>query len=316
MSILISLKGGSFSTTNVMFDGNEKFVRKSISISDNREYGFIRWQSQIKKLQLLKNFLPNETISIEKIGIDDKSYFYDMAYQENCIDCYQALLYGESPELIVSEVLKLIKKMSEISLVNNNGSMLIYINEEILSPLLFAEKSIKKSKSFFNDNEINDILKKISRALLYIDKLLNNNSFMDIQESIIHGNLTLENLLWNTDTKKIMMIDPYSESYCDSILGDISQRLQSSQSGYEFISNNYETNNILKYPLNLIPHNFLLFSNLLIDKVKLEKWFNESYLNLFKASQFTRMFPFKIEKSPRQAFLFLLHGIDLLENTL
>jgi len=47
------LKGGSLSSTSLYEDGDRKFIRKSISTKDNREYGYVRWYTQLKKLQRL-----------------------------------------------------------------------------------------------------------------------------------------------------------------------------------------------------------------------------------------------------------------------
>ena len=61
MKLIKELKGGSLSKTQVIKIDNNLFVRKKISISKEREYGLVRWQSQIRKLQILYNFLPKYT---------------------------------------------------------------------------------------------------------------------------------------------------------------------------------------------------------------------------------------------------------------
>ena len=56
MKVIHNLKGGSLSRTSVVMDGKDKFVRKYILIDTDREYGLVRWQSQPRKMQLLRNF--------------------------------------------------------------------------------------------------------------------------------------------------------------------------------------------------------------------------------------------------------------------
>ena len=143
------------------------------------------------------------------------------------------------------------------------------------------------------------------------------NQFKDAntRATLTHGNLTLENILWDPKSKKIMMIDPYAETYCETIMGDVSQLLQSSECGYELISNLFDNQkfSIEEYPYEKIPACLTNFSQKLMKIISKESWFLEDYLMLFRASQFTRMFPFKLINSPRQGVAFILHGIHLLE---
>ena len=127
--------------------------------------------------------------------------------------------------------------------------------------------------------------------------------------------MTLENILWDIESKKLLLIDPYAETYCESIMGDISQLLQSTESGYEFISNLFEENvyPINMYPVDKIPDCLIKFSKQLTEIVARKTWYSKSYLTLFRASQFIRMFPFKLVNSPRQGVAFMYHGISLLE---
>ena len=74
MKLIKTLKGGS-SETSVVTDGMDTFVRKSISQSQEREYGLVRWHSQIRKLQLLKQFLPDVIPPIIRVGAESDTYF-------------------------------------------------------------------------------------------------------------------------------------------------------------------------------------------------------------------------------------------------
>ena len=86
MKVYKTLKGGSLSKTEVISDGTKKFVRKSISCIDNREYGLVRWQSQIRKLQLLNHFIPGSCVIVERVGVCDDFYYYDIPFYENSIN--------------------------------------------------------------------------------------------------------------------------------------------------------------------------------------------------------------------------------------
>ena len=70
MKIVKELKGGSLSKTVIINDGQRFLVRKYISSIENREYGLVRWQSQIRRLQTLRSYLGENVITIESMGVD------------------------------------------------------------------------------------------------------------------------------------------------------------------------------------------------------------------------------------------------------
>ena len=195
--------------------------------------------------------------------------------------------------------------------------MNIYLNEEVRTPLKMALKSANENNLTLTKSEMELFSDVVSRGLILVDELLQDTKETALNESLTHGNLTLENVLWNKESKKIIMIDPYAETYCESVLNDISQLHQSCESGYEYISDFFEKNeySIDKYPLAEIPECLRKFSNALTNKIEREFWYSEKYLTLLRASQFIRMFPFKMIKSPRQGAAFMIHGVELLEKS-
>lgn len=63
------------------------------------------------------------------------------------------------------------------------------------------------------------------------------DSFKNPKESFTHGNITLENLLYIPEERRVILIDPYEENVIDSDLAELSQLLQSSNSKYEIYNN-------------------------------------------------------------------------------
>ena len=126
----------------------------------------------------------------------------------------------------------------------------------------------------------------------------------------------MENAIWDYDSNKILMIDVYAETYCETVMGDISQIYQSSRSGYEAVSGYFETSQcpIIEYPYQQIPKKLIDFSQFFEKLICKEHWYDQKLVSLFLASQFTRMFPFKLVNNPRGGFLFINHAIDLLRN--
>ena len=148
------------------------------------------------------------------------------------------------------------------------------------------------------------------------EKIIKKYSNYELHECLTHGNLTLENLLWDYEKEKILMIDPYGETYCETILGDVSQVFQSSLSGYEVISYYLKDRevNIFVYPYDKIPECIRVFSRNLEKQLELAFWYERDVISIFRASQFTRMFPFKLSQNQRLAFFFLNHATELIDN--
>jgi len=314
MEIVKELKGGSLSKTLVIAKERNLFVRKLISRKHNREYGLVRWQSQIRKLQVLNKFLPNSISSILAICTFEDYYFYDMPYYSNSSNCSEALLHGELPELIAEKIIILLNKMVKINFGIARGSLAVYVSEELLTPLLLASEASKSYSFPLNSQEKSFFMAAVEDAIPKVKMLLDLVANLEVMESLTHGNLTLENILWDKNSEELIMIDPYAETYCECIIGDVSQLFQSSLSGYEFISSLFEkqTYSICEYPLHLIPASHTHFARSLSDLLDREEWFSRINLDIFRASQFIRMFPFKLVSSPRQGAAFMIHGINLL----
>ena len=65
-------KGGSLSSTSLI--NNDEFgdcILKEVSIENDREYGFVRFSSQIKRHIILKSFMPNNFPDILEMGINN-----------------------------------------------------------------------------------------------------------------------------------------------------------------------------------------------------------------------------------------------------
>ena len=315
MKILSELNGGSLSKTQIIDRDGDLFVRKSISAKKNREYGLVRWQSQVRKLQLLENLLGDLVIPISGFGLDGDFYFYEMPYIYGGDNCAAALEKGESPKLMAQTILKAIDRLTMFKFKPVPGAMSIYIAEEIEGPLFRSKEMLMTFGNSFTAAELKYLLDRIDKSLAVVNGLKLKYLLCAPSQNITHGNLTLENMLWDFKQKSLVFIDPYSETYCENMNGDFSQLLQSSESGYESIVREFNSSgisNVTMYPTEKIPKISLEFAKE-IRGLALEKdWYDEELVSLFHGSQFTRMFPFKIEHDIRQAYGFLVHGINLL----
>jgi hypothetical protein len=314
MSVIKELKGGSLSKTVVLAADGQQWVRKYISTGQDREYGLVRWQSQLRKIQYLRERLPENILPVLGAGRDQSTYYYDIPYIENSDNLYEAIMNGVSYTDIADKVIKIIQMMASASLDSIPGSISVYLNEELIRPMQHAHAILEASDQFLSSPErayLGDRLKNIAPQL---EQLIQKYSNYSVPESITHGNFTLENAIWDYEKNSIILIDLYAETYCETILGDISQIYQSSKSGYEIVTEllSQSEYSVTEYPYHQLPKVLENFTQYFEQKISNEPWYNTELITLLTASQFTRMFPFKIVKDPRAGFLFMNHALDLL----
>jgi hypothetical protein len=317
--ILEELKGGSFSKTVVIEEDGNKFVRKFISRSINREYGLVRWQSQIRKLQVMSQAIGCENVpKILSLGFQDDDYYYDIEYLENSKNFLGYLLepYASvNVETAFDNLFDVIERYKKISFGPVKGSFTLYIQEEIVSVLkrVLTDTGVK----YLSVNEFEGLERLCSEAFELIASKEDYLKKIEVLETLTHGNLTLENTMIDA-SGRIKLIDLYAETYCESWLGDVSQIMQSCIGNYELINDLGESAfHCLFTEINITKNDsyeeFKFRLNEFIAKLSDDQ---KIVLEVFYASQFIRMFPFKIEKTPRKAFYFIIKGLGVLNEVL
>jgi len=317
--IIKELKGGSFSKTVIIEEDGNKFVRKFISRNIEREYGLVRWQSQIRKHQIMSQAIGSENVpKILSLGFQDDSYYYDLEYLE---DSKNVLDYLLDPYLNVNvdtafkNIFEVIETYKRTSFGPLKGSFSLYIQEEIVSVLkrVCSDSKIK----LLSLNESDEVGKLCAEAFELIDSNADYLNNIALVETLTHGNLTLENTMIDT-SGKIKLIDLYAETYCESWLGDVSQIMQSCIGNYELINDLDESAfnclfTEISIPSSASYEEFKQHLNNFISKLSHD---DKVVLDVFYASQFIRMFPFKIDKTPRKAFYFIIKGLRILNEAL
>ena len=99
---ITKLKGGSLSSTSLYEDGNKKFIRKSVSTKDNREYGYVRWYSQLKKLQRFGDtgLFPK----VLNVGYENNTAYFDIEYLEGYRDIKTILIEDSMTYDVVEKI--------------------------------------------------------------------------------------------------------------------------------------------------------------------------------------------------------------------
>lgn len=320
----IKLKGGSLSETFLISDpllyNGKQFVRKSVSLIKNREYGFQRWCSQLKRLQRYSAKFPWLFPNILKYGVDGDYAYFDMGYIENSVNAQEYLFNERNANKIRTFFEKLKTNMSllhDVKLKSYPEAMELYVREEVTQKLNDSILS-RKFKDFlqyrtviFNSQEVSSFIYKIDDF-----KRLLKKYYVDVEETYSAGNLTLENIIFVPTQDKILFIDLYEENIIDSMLADYSQLLQSSNSKYEML--NKLTPFISENRVNIpIDENFGIdYFNSLLENYLKTTLSSSQYIvvKLLEISQFVRMIPFKKEIDEDKMILFYSLASKLFED--
>ena len=314
------LKGGSLSNTSLYEDGDKKFIRKSVSTKDNREYGYVRWYSQLKKLQKFSGtgLFPK----LLGVGTTDNGVYFDIEYLEGYRDI-KTILTEDS--LTVSQI-EQINESVWCSFDNLHRKM--YLPIKGAGSLYFKEEVVQKLSDAFKYQEFYNFYESglfdtfeydghitygIQNFLPELENFFNELSLTT--EENIHGNPTLENMMYSFAEDRVIFIDPYEESCIDSRLLDYSQVLQCSRSYYGYINDGEVTVDGPSVGYHgSIPNNFIVFNKRFEDRIDPT---DRKTVDILEATQFIRMLPFKCAAGEiEKAKFFYVHACHLLNRVL
>jgi len=298
------LKGGSLAGTYLISGIGGDFIRKEISLRNDREYGYQRWYSQLKRLQRYELLFPSIFAKVIRYGVDGDQAFFDLEYYPNYHNCWEYLMECDDKEEI-ENIFKLI-----ISALNVIHSKQLQSCPEALN-LYYEEEIRKKIEDCFTDEGFLNYYNRSTikfhgklipslRVLLEDYRNYGFTHYTTPMECYTHGNITLENILYSPHDNKIILIDPYEENIIDNIYNEYSQILQSCNSHYEIYNTSEGGDYIPHVPLGIEYFN-ILFSdfmkkNLSENEIKIVKY--------FEVSQFIRMLPFKLKRDRNKMFTF------------
>ena len=290
----ISLKGGSLSRTYWLPD--EKIVRKEISRIKNREYGFMRWYSQLMKLQQYNTLYPNLFPKVVNVDSTSVEAWFDLEYLEGFRDIKSILskdtLSEEQIFRMSQAVWKGLNTLHSIRKEPIAGTPKLYFVEEIQQKIEDAIK-IKEFEDFFyygtyhfNGEVVTGVGGYLHVLKEYFSELENDD------ECNIHGNPTLENIMYSFEEDRVVFIDVYEESMWNTKYLDYAQVLQCSRSYYGLINDhNVHVKEINLSNPNDDTNNFDTFNKHFISELPEDKM---KLIDILEASQFIRMLPFKL----------------------
>lgn len=314
MTIVIPLKGGSLSNTYRLPQYDT--VCKEIIRDKNREYGFVRWYSQLKKLQRYNTQYPNLFPKVLGVNVDKDKATFKIEYMKGFRDIKTILandiLTDEQIFRISQAVWKGLNQLHSITYEPIPGAGKLYYEEEVLQKITDAT-AIPEFAEFHAHGtyEYNGrIVQGIGASIHDLENFFSELKL--IQEENIHGNPTLENILYSFEEDRVVFIDVYDESMIDSRFLDYAQVLQCSRSHYGYINDNevlidgLSVTHRLQIPTNFVTFNSHFESGIVEPKTK-------EIVDVFEATQFIRMLPFKVLAGKiDKAKFFYVHACYLL----
>ena len=172
IEIIKVFKGGSLSSTKLINHPKyDKCILKKVSNNTNREYGFVRFCSQIKRHSQLQNCVPELFPEILEVGIDieSKQAYCIYKFMEEYESIFDFLNNREISDLNLNKAAfnlkdsleKLHKNEYDIPLIE--GSLEFYIKEEMIRPLIEYENYLDIKNKTFEGIEVESCHNTISK---------------------------------------------------------------------------------------------------------------------------------------------------------
>ncbi len=295
----IKLKGGSLSGTYECRDRGRHFIRKQVSLTENREFGFYRWFSQLKKLQRLGRLFPELFPKVIGVGIEGGMSYFDLEFIEKSVTAHAYLVANPSRagvDEFFSAFLSAMERLHTTVMPSYAGAFDLYLNQEVTHALAFCMEDptfaslAQHKKVRLNGREVPSLITRLDEF-----KELALTHYTNPGECLTHGNITLENLLYVPKEKRVVFIDLYEENYADTIWNEYSQILQSCHGMYELYNaaNPHVEGNAVTAEIAYAPG--LDAFNQKFQKFLTERLSRDELMvtRLYEVSQFTRMLPFK-----------------------
>jgi hypothetical protein len=315
--IIRLLKGGSFASVFLIKNNGINMVRKYIEKRKETKIHYETLRRQLDELKRFDFYCPNSVPKIYDVFESEDEFYFDMEYLENYTEI--AHLDFEKIRQLVPRVIKQMNDTIYCYSKNVDGVEWLnhFISEKIFSKFSLIENTNHIFNKLLNSKYVTINNKSVKGLRYYIETL---DMKMYAPESIcpVHGDLTLENILYNVENDSIKLIDQSGARYMEPKEFDSAKLLQSLLAKYETWDSRewlskVDSNGSIQIPeeflnLNIDSYTFMLdsFGN---DKAKI---FSKSVF--FLAMYFIRMLPFLLKKSESHAVCGFSLALYLLSN--
>lgn len=231
-TIIKKMYGCSAADVYLLELDGERFIRKYIKKSSANIVHYENLKRQLDEIRRFSFYWKESSPKILTVFENNDEFYYDMEYLDGYItvSSLEPTFQFEILDTIFSKLFQEVycyKKQ-----INGSEWLLKYINEKITPRITEIESYDEVFSNIINSPAIiinNTSVKGLRNALEQIDI----NLFIPTEIQPIHGDLTLENILYCKETGDIKLIDHSGSKYMDSYFLDIGKVFQSIVARYE-----------------------------------------------------------------------------------
>ena len=309
ISIIRDYSAGSNATTMLCMDSNSTFYRKyAFGADGDKLYQQILWLVENADKLLLPKIIRQEKTEIY--------CYYDMPYNANAVGLFEYVhsmpiekgwkVIKSALESLEDSVYKVNVRNADYDTIYKYIDNKVIKNLEIIKSAKWIKDLLQYDTVIINGKEYNNLLfyeKYLSKE--YLAEVFKNDTY-----AVIHGDLTIENIICTRDEKgedNFYIIDPNTGNVHDSPNLDYGKLLQSIHGGYEFLMTTKDVN----VSGNHI--NFLFTKSSVY--IELHSLFKEYMRSTFgdertrsiyfhEIIHWLRLMPYKIDKNGKRSVLF------------
>lgn len=309
ISIVRDFSAGSNATTMLCMDGEALFFRKYAFGDDGEKlYQQILWiQSNCEHLAL------PQILRYEKTG----AYcYYDMPYNVNAVGLFEYVhsmpienaweMIRNVLESLESSIYKKDNELANRDIINHYISTKVEKNIDKIKNSRSISNLLQYEKIFINGVEYNNF----NFYKKYLDSEYLYEVFKNDEYSIIHGDLTIENIICTRNTlgmDEFYIIDPNTGNVHESPNLDYAKLLQSLHGGYEFLMSTKNVT-VVDNKVNFLFTKSSAYRELhnILQGYMLEHFGAERTKSIYfhEIIHWLRLMPYKIDKDDKRSVLF------------
>lgn len=319
--ILKDISANSFAKTYLIEIGGNKRVRKHLIKNKNtKHYDILK--RQVNDLERFDFFCENITPKILNIHDSDFEFYYDMEYLESYLMLSDIVSIDEKVKVVGDLLTDFNSNIYSLNKKVNGKDWLDKFLEEKIYPKFNNHRSMGKEFEVITESEELIINGQKYYGLKKCFEILRNNNLHPSRVCPVHGDLTLENIMYDPDTKNYKVIDMDGSRLFDAReldLGKLSQSIISNYADWKNINSDMLVTKVDVASKRFFCEN--LFFNLNNDKlvdsliVYWTRILEQPYdvvLNkafFYMSTYFIRFVPFRLRKGKKHGIFALLMAV-------
>jgi len=302
-SIINKMPGASFATVYLVERDGVKFVRKYIAKTPELMIHAETLQRQCDDLRRLYFYKKGICPKILNEYNSPSEYYYDMEYLEG----YQKLSIYQY-EAVLPTIMSDLKEHVYCYRKANYSSKWVqdYLDEKVLPKFKIIGDSHPGLQSLLEQKQIWINHQPYTSLQSYLEKI-DQSLYTPEYTCPIHGDLTLENILYHPYTKEYKLIDPSGSRYMDAPEMDTARIFQSLVGDYASWEGTVDLVQIIGKNQFIIPTPYLKDKFPVLCNLYSTNTYRKGIF--YMATYFIRMAPYMLRKSYQQALFTLLLAI-------